>query len=62
MGGSVKSEFDAIVVGAGFAGMYSLHRLKELGLSIKGFELANFVFNPVSTTIDHSVVYSVGHG
>jgi cyclohexanone monooxygenase len=30
--------FDAIVVGAGFAGMYMLHRLRGLGLSVRVFE------------------------
>ena len=32
------SDFDAIVVGAGFAGMYMLHRLRGLGLRVKVFE------------------------
>jgi acetone monooxygenase len=27
------ASFDAIVIGAGIAGMYQLHRLRELGLS-----------------------------
>ena len=31
-------EFDAIVVGAGFAGLYALHRLREMGLSVRVFE------------------------
>src|SRR5882757_3924319 len=30
--------YDAIVVGAGFAGMYMLHRLRGLGFSAKVFE------------------------
>ncbi len=30
--------FDAIVVGAGFAGLYALHRLREMGLRVKVFE------------------------
>ena len=29
---------DAIVIGAGFGGMYALHRLRELGLKVQGFE------------------------
>jgi cyclohexanone monooxygenase len=29
---------DAVVVGAGFAGLYAHHRLRRLGLSIQGFE------------------------
>jgi cation diffusion facilitator CzcD-associated flavoprotein CzcO len=31
-------ELDVVVVGAGFAGMYQLHRLRELGLSVQVFE------------------------
>ena len=26
---------DALVVGAGFSGLYALHRLRELGLSVR---------------------------
>ena len=34
-----KSEqFDAVIVGAGFAGMYMLHRLRGLGLTARVFE------------------------
>ena len=29
---------DAVVVGAGFAGLYMLHRLREAGFSVRGFE------------------------
>jgi cyclohexanone monooxygenase len=32
------TDFDAIVIGAGFAGMYMLHRLRKLGLSVRVFE------------------------
>src|SRR3954466_2499438 len=31
-------EHDAIVVGAGFAGLYALHRLRGLGLSVRVLE------------------------
>ncbi|KAI9025624.1 putative monooxygenase [Hyaloraphidium curvatum] len=31
---------DAVVVGAGFAGLYALHRLRESGLSVVGLEAA----------------------
>src|SRR4029077_14731776 len=31
-------EFDAIVIGAGVAGLYLLYRLRELGLSVQVFE------------------------
>ena len=30
--------FDAVIVGAGFAGMYMLHRLRGMGLSVRLFE------------------------
>lgn len=33
-----RQEFDAVVVGAGFAGMYMLHKLRGLGLSVRGIE------------------------
>ncbi|MBK6660108.1 MAG: NAD(P)/FAD-dependent oxidoreductase [Proteobacteria bacterium] len=29
---------DAVVIGAGFAGLYAVHRLREMGLSVQGFE------------------------
>ncbi len=32
------TSFDAVVIGAGIAGMYQLHRLRELGLSARVFE------------------------
>jgi cyclohexanone monooxygenase len=31
-------EFDAIIVGAGFSGLYMLHRLRALGLSVRVYE------------------------
>jgi cyclohexanone monooxygenase len=33
-----ETEFDAVIVGAGFAGLYMLHRLRALGLSVRVFE------------------------
>src|SRR5262245_48074442 len=33
-----RQSLDAVVVGAGFAGLYMLHRLRELGLSVRVFE------------------------
>ena len=37
--GSVEStDVDVVVVGAGFAGMYMLHRLREMGYSVQVFE------------------------
>jgi cyclohexanone monooxygenase len=35
--------FDVVVVGAGFAGMYMLHRLRDLGLSVRVIEGASGV-------------------
>jgi cyclohexanone monooxygenase len=35
---AVARSYDVIVVGAGFAGMYLLHRLRSLGLSVRVFE------------------------
>ncbi len=37
---SSQVEYDAVVVGAGFGGLYALHRLRELGLSVVGIEAA----------------------
>jgi cation diffusion facilitator CzcD-associated flavoprotein CzcO len=42
--GPVGREVDAVVVGAGFAGLYMLHKLRdELGLDVKVFEAAGGV-------------------
>src|SRR5271165_2580972 len=38
-----KVELDAVVVGAGFSGLYMLHRLRELGLSTRVYEAADGV-------------------
>ncbi|MFN8033828.1 MAG: NAD(P)/FAD-dependent oxidoreductase [Mycobacterium sp.] len=35
-----ESQVDAVVVGAGFAGLYALHRLRSQGLSVRVFEAA----------------------
>ncbi len=35
--------FDVVVVGAGFAGLYLLHRLRAMGLSVKAFEAGDDV-------------------
>ena len=37
------SPFDAVIVGAGFAGMYMLHRLRGMGLSVRVFEAGSGV-------------------
>ncbi|MEY2406238.1 MAG: cyclohexanone monooxygenase, partial [Acidimicrobiaceae bacterium] len=36
-------DVDVVVVGAGFAGMYMLHRVRGLGLSARVFETAGGV-------------------
>jgi cation diffusion facilitator CzcD-associated flavoprotein CzcO len=43
-GGSGQGDFDALVIGAGFAGLYQLHLLRDrLGLSVQGLEAADGV-------------------
>ncbi len=37
------AEIDAVVVGAGFGGMYMIHKLRELGLTVQGFDKASDV-------------------
>jgi cation diffusion facilitator CzcD-associated flavoprotein CzcO len=36
-------EFDAIIIGAGIAGLYQLHRLRKLGLNVRAFEAGSGV-------------------
>jgi cyclohexanone monooxygenase len=36
--GAEQQQYDAVVVGAGFAGLYALHRLRGLGLSVRVLE------------------------
>ena len=43
MGDSQIREVDAVVVGAGFAGLYMLHRLRGAGWSAQGFEAGSGV-------------------
>ena len=40
---AATSDFDVVVVGAGFAGMYLLHRLRGLGLSVRVVEAGSDV-------------------
>ena len=40
---SATNEIDAVVVGAGFAGLYLLHRLREMGLSARVYDAASGV-------------------
>ncbi|MFT4905836.1 MAG: cation diffusion facilitator CzcD-associated flavoprotein CzcO [Natronomonas sp.] len=37
------TDIDAVIVGAGFSGLYMLHRLRELGLSVRVYEKGNGV-------------------
>src|SRR5271168_4183925 len=37
-GGEATATYDAVIVGAGFAGLYMLYRLRELGLSTRVYE------------------------
>jgi cyclohexanone monooxygenase len=39
----MAGEVDAVVVGAGFGGMYMLHRLREAGFKVQGFEAGDGV-------------------
>lgn len=36
--GQEAREIDAVVVGAGFAGLHMLHKLRELGFSVRVYE------------------------
>ncbi|EXJ78156.1 cyclohexanone monooxygenase [Capronia epimyces CBS 606.96] len=38
MGSTTEVDYDAIVIGAGFAGLRTLYELRSRGLSVKGFE------------------------
>ena len=40
-----SSEVDAVIVGAGFSGLYMLHRLREVGFTTRLFEAADGVGN-----------------
>ncbi|MEA2167583.1 MAG: hypothetical protein QOF76_883, partial [Solirubrobacteraceae bacterium] len=31
-------DFDVVIVGAGFAGLYAVHRLRGLGLRVRAYE------------------------
>ena len=38
-----RTELDALVVGAGFSGLYQIHRLREAGFSVQGIEAADAI-------------------
>lgn len=40
-GNQAASEFDVVVVGAGFSGVYQLHRLRKLGFSVRMLDAAS---------------------
>src|SRR6195952_5923799 len=42
-GAVANKTYDAIIIGAGIAGMYQLYRLRELGLSVRVFETGSGV-------------------
>ena len=42
-----RLEFDAVVIGAGVAGLYQLYKLRELGLRVRAFETGSAVGGPV---------------
>lgn len=35
---SARQHYDAVVIGAGFSGLYMLHRLRQMGMSVRAFE------------------------
>ena len=37
-GGEMGQSYDAVIVGAGFSGLYMLHRLRQQGLTARVFE------------------------
>jgi cyclohexanone monooxygenase len=39
----IISDVDAVVVGAGFGGLYMVHKLRELGMTLQGFDAAGGV-------------------
>jgi cyclohexanone monooxygenase len=38
-----QTEFDAVVVGAGFGGIYLVYSLRKLGLNVRGIDAASDV-------------------
>jgi len=62
-----NADFDVIIVGAGFSGMYMLHKVRSLGLSVRAFERGSGVGGtwywnsyPGARVDTHSIVYSYG--
>src|SRR6185312_2724692 len=40
---AATAEVDAVVIGAGFAGMYQVYKLREMGLAVQGIEAGSGV-------------------
>jgi cation diffusion facilitator CzcD-associated flavoprotein CzcO len=60
-----RGSYDAVVIGAGFAGLYMLHRLREIGLSARVYEAGGGVGGtwywnryPGARCDSHSIHYS----
>jgi cyclohexanone monooxygenase len=41
--GPARTEYDVVIIGTGFAGMYMLHRAREMGLSVRAYEAGDGV-------------------
>ena len=50
-----QNDFDAIVVGAGIAGMYQLYRLRNLGLKVRIFDGAFMLGADADTKSRHVI-------
>ena len=46
-------KYDVVIVGAGFAGMYGLHKLRSQGLKVKVFEAGSDVGGTWSVSYTH---------
>lgn len=42
-GTQAACDYDAVVVGAGFAGLYAIYKLRRMGLRVRGYEIADDV-------------------
>ena len=40
---NMRLNFDVIIIGAGVAGLYQLHLMRQLGLTVKSFEAGSGV-------------------
>ena len=46
------AHLDAVIVGAGFSGLYMMHRLRQRGLSVQGFEAGTDVGGGRGSSLD----------